>query len=305
MRVGIFAKTFPRARLEDTLDAVAAAGVDAMQFNLALTGAGASLPETIAPELAAAVRDAAAERGLEIAAVSGTYNMAHPEAGVRELGRRRLAVLIGSARALGTSVVTLCTGTRDAEDMWRAHPDNAGAEAWRDMLGSLTHAVAVAEAHDVTLAIEPEHANVVSSAAAARRLLDEIGSPSLKVVIDAANLLRPGELDDQRPTLEAAFALLGDDLVLAHAKDLRADGAVVAAGRGRLDYALYAALLAEARFEGAVVLHGLDETEVPGSVAFLRSVLGQASSVNAEGATPAGRQPANSSATSEGGIGRA
>ena len=92
--------------------------------------------------------------------------MAHPDAGVRERGGRRLAVLIGAARALGTSVVTLCTGTRDPEDMWRAHPDNAGREAWSDMLASIAHAVAVAEAHDVTLAIEPEHGNVVSSAAA-------------------------------------------------------------------------------------------------------------------------------------------
>jgi sugar phosphate isomerase/epimerase len=82
--------------------------------------------------------------------------------------------------------------------MWRWHPDNAGADAWKDMLTAVTRAVEVAEAHGVTLAIEPEHNNVVSSAAAARRLLDEIASPSLKVVIDAANLLHAEDLDDQR-----------------------------------------------------------------------------------------------------------
>ena len=273
MRVGIFARTYARADLAGTLDAVAASGVGAMQFNLALTGAGASLPEVVPAELAASVRAAAAQRGLEIAAVSGTYNMAHPDAGVRERGGRRLAVLIGAARALGTSVVTLCTGTRDPEDMWRAHPANAGREAWSDMLASVAHAVAAAEAHGVTLAIEPEHGNVVSSAAAGRRLLDEIASPSLKVVLDAANLLRPEQLDDQRPVLAEAFELLGGELVLAHAKDLLRDGAVVAAGRGRLDYPLYLALLAEAGYDGALVLHGLGEDEVAGSVAFLRSAL--------------------------------
>jgi len=241
---------------------------------MALTGGGSSMPEDIPLDLAARVRDGAAERELQIAAVSGTYNMAHPEVGVRRLGHRRLTVLIGSARALGTSVVTLCTGSRDAADMWRRHPDNAGADAWKDMLAAVTQAVEVAEAHGVTLAIEPEHNNVVSSAAAGRRLLDEIASPNLKVVLDAANLLHAEELD-QRPTLDEAFELLGEEVVLAHAKDLRPDGSVVAAGRGRLDYPLYLRLLDEAGYDGALVLHGLEEDDVPASVAFLRSAMAQ------------------------------
>ena len=126
MRLGIFAKTFPRPDLAETLDAVAASGLRVMQFNLALAG-GPSLPEAIAPGLAAAVRAQAAERELEIAAVSGTYNMAHPDPAVREDGLRRLGVLLAAAPALGTRIVTLCTGTRDPDDMWRRHPDNHDA----------------------------------------------------------------------------------------------------------------------------------------------------------------------------------
>ena len=38
-------------------------------------------------------------------------------------------------------------------------------------------AIAAAEANDVYLGIEPELANVVSSAEAARRLIDEMESP--------------------------------------------------------------------------------------------------------------------------------
>ena len=68
-----------------------------MQFNLALAG-GPSLPEAIAPELASAIRAQAAERGLEMAAVSGTYNMAHPDPSVREDGLRRLGVLLAATR---------------------------------------------------------------------------------------------------------------------------------------------------------------------------------------------------------------
>jgi sugar phosphate isomerase/epimerase len=171
-------------------------------------------------------------------------------------------------------VVTLCTGTRDPEDMWRAHPDNAGPQAWRDSLEQIAAALAVAERYDVVLAVEPEHNNVVADSTTARRLLDELRSNHLKVVLDAANLIRPGELARQRETLREAFALLGESLVLAHAKDVRDDGTIVAAGRGDLDYGLFVELLRDAGYAGPLILHGLSEDEVPESARFLRGHLG-------------------------------
>ena len=258
MTLGIFARTFPRPSLAETLDAVAATGLRTMQFNVALAD-----PGVFSEDVGAAVR----ARGLTMAAVSGTCNLAHPNEAVRAEGARWLAGVIAAAPALGTRVVTLCTGTRDAEDMWRRHPGNGTPEAWRDMRASVAAAVAVAEAHGVTLAFEPERANVVDSAAAARRLLDEIASPHLKVVLDPANLV--GDLDRQADTLRDAFALLGGDLALAHAKDVRRDGSFAAAGRGALDFELYLALLGEAV---PLILHGLGENEVAGSVTFLRAL---------------------------------
>jgi sugar phosphate isomerase/epimerase len=100
MRLGIFAKTFPRPTLEETLAAVAASGLPVVPFKMALTG-GPSMPDAISAELAARVATAAAERVLSIAAVSGTYNMAHPDPGVRAGGLRRLGVLVAAAAALG------------------------------------------------------------------------------------------------------------------------------------------------------------------------------------------------------------
>lgn len=270
--VGVFARTFVRGTLDEALDAVAASGIADIQFNMGLAG-GAPLPSSVPPGVADGVRAAVAARGLSMAAVSGTYNMAHPDPAVRADGASRLAALIGAAPRLGTRLVTLCTGSRDPDDMWRAHPANATAEAWRDSVAQIAAALAVAEAHAVTLAFEPEHNNVVSDAAAGRRLLDELRSDRLKVVIDAANLVRPGELGRQRDTLPEAFALLGDELVLAHAKDVREDGSVVAAGRGGLDYALYVRLLRAAGYDGPLVLHGLAEAEVRAAAAFVRDIL--------------------------------
>jgi len=279
MDLGIFAKTFPRSELNETLDAVLAAGLATVQFNMALTRAGRSLPEEIPAGLASEVRGALADRQLTMAAVSGTYNMAHPDASVRSAGLRRLGALIAAAPAMGTRLVTLCSGSRCAEDMWRWHPGNATAEAWRDMRASIEAALGAAEAHEVTLGFEPEHNNVVHDAAAGRRLLDELGSPrQLKVVLDPANLFPDGGLDRQAATLAAAFELLGDDLALAHAKDVTADGTIVAAGHGALDYDLYLSLLQSAAPDAALIMHGLSEVEVPGCRAFVAAALERTSS---------------------------
>ena len=222
MQLGIFAKTFVRPTLGEVLDAVVQHGLDCVQFNLACAGLP-TLPERIAPGVAEEIHRELQQRAITMAAVSGTFNMIHPDLRKRSDGLKRLTELIEACRPLGTSVVTLCTGTRDPDDMWRRHPDNDSPAAWRDLLDSLSAVMPATEANHVTLAFEPETANVVNSARKARRLLDEVKSPCLKVLMDGANLFRSGDLPRMREILNEAFDLLGRDIVLAHAKELGPD----------------------------------------------------------------------------------
>jgi sugar phosphate isomerase/epimerase len=278
VRIGIFAKTFSRPSLEGVLDAVIRHDLYEAQFNMSVVGLP-SMPDEIDPALADRVREAAADRNIAVVAVSGTFNMIHPDPEVRLNGLRRLGVLAGACERLGTSTVTLCTGTRDPVDMWRRHPDNATPEAWRDLLAAMQEALEIAEHQGVTLAFEPETGNVVDSAQKGRRLLDEMRSSHLKVVMDAANLFDPEDpersLSCSERVLAEAFECLGNDIVLAHAKDVKGSGEVVAAGKGDLDYALYLKRLSEAGYGGPLVMHGLAEEEVEGSLAFLRRKLAE------------------------------
>jgi len=281
VRPGLFAKTFARPSPEGVFDALAGYGLRETQFNMSVAGLS-PLPEEIAPDLADRVRVAAAERRISLAAVSGTFNMIHPDKKVRRDGLHRLGVLMGACERLGTTTVTLCTGTRDHEDMWRRHPDNARPEAWRDLLATMQEALQTAEEHGVTLAFEPEVGNVVDSAGKGRRLLDEMRSPRLKVVIDAANLFDARDptrrLSRSEEILAEAFELLGGDLYLAHAKDVNDSGEVVAVGKGDLDFDLYLKHLKEAGYRGPLVMHGLAEEEVESSLAFLRDKLARSGS---------------------------
>ena len=274
MEIGIFSKTFARPTLDAVLDAVAEHGISAVQFNMSCAGVG-EMPAEIRPELATTIRQAMAAHGITMAAISGTFNMIHPNLAERQDGLRRLRTLAAACHDLGTSVITLCTGTRDTTSMWRAHPENGSEEAWRELVVSMHEAVTIADEHGVIMAFEPEVSNVIDSAQRARRLLDEIGSPRLKVVMDGANIFHKGELPHMTAILTEAFDLLGNDIALAHAKDLTEDGHAgnAAAGTGLLDYELYVRLLRDSGYTGALVLHGLSEAQTPGCVAFLQTLL--------------------------------
>lgn len=274
MPVGIFARTFERPTLDGVLDAIQAHGVQQIQFDMVCAGLP-EMPEEIDAATIARVRAAATQRGLVLAGLSGMYNMIHPDLEQRAAGLRQLGVMVAAARPMGAEVVTLCTGTRDPHSMWRRHPANDDPDAWVDLRAAMTAATAIAEAHGVTLAFEPEVANVVDSAQKARRILDEIGSPRLKVVFDGANIFHKGELAHMHAMLTAAIELLGDDIVMAHAKDLDRDGEAghLAAGHGLLDYKHYLAELKRVGFTGPVLLHGLSEAQVDGCLAFVKANL--------------------------------
>ena len=275
MQIGIMSRTFARATLEEELDAVANHGISCMQFGLSSAGV-TELPTHIDVDLCHKIREEMSSRNITMTALSGTYNMIHPDLQQRVDGLRNLRVLASACDKLGTSVITLCTGTRDPNSMWRRHPDNDLPEAWDDLAVSMRQAIQVAEEYQVTLAFEPEVANVVDSAIKARRIIDQIGSPYLKVVMDGANIFHAGELPRMREILDEAFALLGEHIAFAHAKDLDRDGEAghLAAGKGLLDYDQYLSLLNDIDSDVPIVLHGLSEAEVNGCVAFLREKIG-------------------------------
>ena len=252
------------------MDAIKACGLDCVQLSLDCAGLPA-MPDRIAPEAADRIRREAAARGIKIASVQGTFNMSHPDAEHRRAGLRRLGVLAAACRQLGTSKIHLCTGTRDRENMWRRHPDNDSPEAWRDMAACVREAADIAERAGVVLAFEPEVNNVVDSAKKARRLLDEIGSPHLKVTMDAANLFHAGELAHMDRDAGRGVRAGGKDIVHGARQGPQPRRRRRPRGGGAREAGLRPLSFPVARLRvsrGRCCLHGLSEAQVPGCVAF-------------------------------------
>jgi sugar phosphate isomerase/epimerase len=273
MELGIFAKIFQRPTLPEVLRAVSDAGFTQVQFNVESAGLPV-LPNVIPDQTAASIRHEMTAHGITIAALSGTYNMIHPDAVRRDRDFQRFSAIVAAARPMGASVVTLCTGTRDPENMWRRHACNDAPDAWRDLTASMANALAVAEEHDLLLAFEPEPGNTINSSVKARRLLDEMQSDRLGVVIDAVNTMDTAPDRTATDVLAEAFSLLGDRIFVAHAKDLDHDGQEVATGAGIVPWEPYVSLLRQSTFRGPLIMHGLREAEVEQSLAYLRSIVG-------------------------------
>jgi sugar phosphate isomerase/epimerase len=259
MRLGIFSKIFPRASLGETLDAVRSLGISSVQFN----GPGEG------------IREEFERRQIKIEVLSATFNIIHPDPKARRVGFERFATLASSAKELDASILSVCTGTYDLEDMWRKHPKNESSEAWREMVTAMAKLATIAEEHDVTIAFEPEQANVIDSASKARALLDALQSRRVKVLMDAANLLTISNLAQQEWVLKEAFELVGYDIAAAHAKEFSADGTLgqAAIGRGVVDFPLYVSLLGDAGFQNSLIMHGFLESEARESTAYLSQLM--------------------------------
>ncbi len=276
MYPAIFGRTYPLINSSEVLAAAASDGYLGVQFNLLSAGL-ASLPDELPGGLAEQVRDTAQSTGIRLATLSGTYNMAHPDPNARAASRKGFRNVIEAARRMGAPVVTLCTGSRDPNDMWKRHPDNHSALAWSVFRSELDFALGLAEAADIKLGVEPEPGNVVNDADAARRLLDEVASPLLGIVLDAANLLSSETLPAQHEVIEKAAQLLGDSLLLAHAKDIDSSGHVVAAGEGAVDLAWFVARLRAAGYDGALVGHGFSAEKASSVSKVLADLIGSGS----------------------------
>jgi sugar phosphate isomerase/epimerase len=234
-RLGIFARTFRRDSPEEVASAVANAGYALAHWNFAAIGRS-TLAADVNESQFAHVRRAFEAAGLRIPSVSATFNMAHPDAEFRAQQTEQAVRLIRLVPLLGADVVTLCTGTRDSEYMWRAHPGNFDAAAWSDLRRTLDALLEAARDAGVVLGVEPEHANVVHDAPTAARLLEELGDDApVGIVLDPANLLTPQTVKRQDEIIGAAIDLLGDRIIGTQAKDVVASG-YSAAGAGLMDY---------------------------------------------------------------------
>lgn len=268
MKLGVFAKTFAGTDPLTVLSASRAAGFETVQYNMSCSGIG-SLPETIDEATARQVQGAGREAGVGMAAISATYNMTDPDPERLASGRRAFQAICDKTPAMGSNLVTVCSGSKHPQDKWHNHPANKDKQSWAEMCREFEIICTHAAQQGVLIGVEPEPANIVCNADRAASLIADFPGSPIRIVLDPANMIEDVAPEDHRRTIDQAFDLLGDHLVLAHAKDRFANGRVAPAGRGVVDWTHFLGCLAAIGFNGALVAHGMSASEAPAVASFL------------------------------------
>ena len=235
------------------------------------------MPHTMTRQLAEDTRAAARKYGVEIIAAGGYYNMVSRDLNIRSRGLYDLEKLASLCGVFDCGLIGLCTGTRsmNPQELWEINEENDTVQAWHDICETTAQALTIAEHYRVDLGIEIDPSNVINTPEKARQLIDTMQSKRLKIILDGANLFRPGTAykEVSRNVLAHAFDLLGPDIVMAHGKDVRHGSGLDAtyAGNGIVDFDHMLHTLKQWGFYGDMILHGAKtEDEVLKSYAYMK-----------------------------------
>ena len=174
-------------------------------------------PVKLTEAYARSVRKDFDESGLECAVLGCYLNIADPNperrARTQEIYKAhlRFAPMIG-ARVVGTETYA------NPESVF-ADPAPRSEEAFRLFMEGLEPLVRCAEECGAVLAIEPVWSHIISTPERAARMLEEMPSDHLQIILDAVNLIAPEKADRAEDIIRNAVSLLGDRVRILHMKD--------------------------------------------------------------------------------------
>lgn len=174
-------------------------------------------PEALTPGYAMYLKCLFDKNELDCAVLGCYLNLATPdEAQLRETQEKYMANIRFAAH-LGAGVVGTETGAPNVE--YRFEEACWNEESLQIFIKNLRPVVKYAEQMGVLVAIEPVVRHIVCNPVRARRVLDEIASPNLRIILDPVNLLENYNYEEQDAIIDEALELLGKDVAVLHVKD--------------------------------------------------------------------------------------
>ncbi|MBQ7776989.1 MAG: sugar phosphate isomerase/epimerase [Lachnospiraceae bacterium] len=193
--------------------------------------------EALTPGLAMYIKNVFAKNNVDIAVLGCYLNLTNPNEEQLKKTVHRYMAHIRFASWLGCGVVGTETGCPN--ETYTHVPECHNEESLQLFINNLRPIVKYAETMGVVFAIEPVWKHIVCNPKRARRVLDEINSPNLQIILDPVNLLDICNYQDQVAIVDEAIELLGPDVAMVHLKDfVIEDGKMksVGAGLGQMDY---------------------------------------------------------------------
>lgn len=228
----------------DRLSNVKAQGFSCVHIALSKIDDLPSNLEALTPGYALWLRRQFADAGLSVAVIGNYLNLANPDAADMQGILKKYEAYARFSSLLGAGVLGTETGAPNRKYDCTDREAVRSEEAYTLFKNNLKQAVSYAGKYGITLAIEPVYKHTIWCPARARRLLDEIGSPNLRIIFDPVNLIDPELTESRDEVLGEAMDLLSEEIAEIHLKDYiltgNADGShamkAVGCGKGCMDY---------------------------------------------------------------------
>lgn len=172
------------------------------------------------------------EHGLKVSVLGCYIHPVHPDEEVCKAQLKRFGAFIRYAKDFEARVIGTETGF--FSDLSYTHSE----ENYQNFLRNIRPLVQLAEQVGVTIGIEPVWLNTIYSVERMKRLLEDVDSENLAVILDVSNLMHPENLAEQKQMITKAFELFGERIYAVHVKDFRfVDGKkeFAPAGTGELE----------------------------------------------------------------------
>ena len=236
---------------------------------IGVEGCGMLMEGDYTPARIDALKTAFAEAGLFLGEYT-MYGAGWPLASESEADRREgvdhIHKHLEHCRDIGVVCLGLSVITNESGDPW--------AEAvWTRLVQGFGEIMPAAERLGVDVTVHPGNRGPLDSPGQLRRLLDEVKSPNLKIMLDPVNMSNHRVVHNYTDFLNYCFDELGDSIIGAHAKDLAFDNThwvtkidEMPPGTGLLDYEVYLRRLDELDREIILTIEHLRDIGVSGTV---------------------------------------
>lgn len=218
MQVGIRLHDAVNVPIEERLKVIKEQGFTCAHVALSKVISENSVAESaLTPGYAMYLRRLFAQNDLDVAVLGCYLNLANPDALQLKAIQDKYKANIRFAAHMGAGVVGTETGAPNTE--YKFEEACWSEEALQTFITNLRPVVKYAEQLGVLVAIEPVVRHIVCNPVRARRVLDEIESPNLRIILDPVNLLEIYNYEKQDEIVEEAISLLGKDIAVLHVKD--------------------------------------------------------------------------------------
>ena len=179
------------------------------------------------------------------------------------------------AKSLNSYLVGTETGSYN-DDKWTYHEYNYTEVAYETNLTIFEDLVKIAEEHGVNVALEGAYHHCMGNPKMLNRLVRELNSDNVKVIVDLYNYLYIGNHEQRNEIFKEAISLMKDKIVLFHLKDYKVENGKlvqVGLGQGLMDFPFIIKTIKENFTDAFLIFEGVTGEDIDTSLIYIKSLV--------------------------------